>query len=276
MKKLLAILALIISSAVAIAQVYSGLGRGIVGTAQYAYSTSTLIANGISYIDTYDHGREMQTAYQINGQGEGYNPTEAGSAADGTGPTSTTQVINVTESVPNNYWVKTVHPAFWQPHNGQTVSPDTLISVHYMLGENIIGTSYYLSFAQQYSSVAVEGQTVHLVSQFTQLYTYDPSTKTLTAIPYTPGQTYTYSLPVIFATPDSNNALGYYSPAHGGTYIAIPNPQQSSIYKLDCNWFSLTNPAVNTNYTWQCYAPFGTLQQVVASIDFLYANYPPQ
>lgn len=44
--------------------------------------------NGLEFINSYDHGRELQTAISFDGHGECYNPTEAGSDKDGSGSTS--------------------------------------------------------------------------------------------------------------------------------------------------------------------------------------------
>ena len=38
---------------------------------------------GKQFISDYDHGRELQIAVTVDGHGECYNPTEAGSLGDG-------------------------------------------------------------------------------------------------------------------------------------------------------------------------------------------------
>src|SRR4051812_29750731 len=54
-----------------------------------AGAISSVVYRGIEHIDQTDHGRELQSAVQFDGLGECWNPTEAGSAADGSGSTST-------------------------------------------------------------------------------------------------------------------------------------------------------------------------------------------
>ena len=47
-----------------------------------AGAIASLKVNGHEIADDHDHGRQIQYAFQYNGQGEANNPTEAGSAAD--------------------------------------------------------------------------------------------------------------------------------------------------------------------------------------------------
>jgi hypothetical protein len=57
-------------------------------TERLAGAIDSLTWNGKEFINSWDHGRQLQTAAFIEKFGECYNPTEAGSSSDGTGPTS--------------------------------------------------------------------------------------------------------------------------------------------------------------------------------------------
>src|SRR5205085_4632706 len=63
----------------------------ITTTARLAGAIHSLRWNGQEFIDSADHGRQLQSAANFDGGGrffpETFNPTEAGSRKDGAGPT---------------------------------------------------------------------------------------------------------------------------------------------------------------------------------------------
>jgi len=74
------------------------------------------------FIDSADHGRQLQSAsnFDVGGQfiPETFNPTEAGSVADGAGPTSTSQLLHLLAG--NNRLQTTNRMAFWLPPDGKS------------------------------------------------------------------------------------------------------------------------------------------------------------
>ena len=54
-------------------------------SARTAGAIDSLKFRGKEFVNAYDHGREWQSAVSYDGFGECLNPTEAGSAKDGTG-----------------------------------------------------------------------------------------------------------------------------------------------------------------------------------------------
>ena len=73
--------------------------------------------NGIEFIDSYDHGRELQSALNASIEpnatfiSEIYNPTEAGSSSDATNPTSTSQIKEIFTN--NNTLTTKTQMAYW-------------------------------------------------------------------------------------------------------------------------------------------------------------------
>lgn len=73
--------------------------------------------NGIEFIDSYDHGRELQSALNASIEpsaifiSEIYNPTEAGSSSDARNSTSTSKIINI--STNNNTLTNKTQMAYW-------------------------------------------------------------------------------------------------------------------------------------------------------------------
>lgn len=83
----------------------------ITTTKRLAGAIHSLTWNGAEFIDSYDHGRQLQSATSFNNWGECYNPTEAGCAQDDTGETSTSLLMY--QFAEGNYMETQTLPAFW-------------------------------------------------------------------------------------------------------------------------------------------------------------------
>lgn len=97
---------------------YSVNGNPLVVSAsadRFAGAIVSLTFRGVQYVDIYDHGREIQSAIQLDNLGECYNPNEAGSETDGTGQT-TTSILHLISNT-NNVLQTQTQPAFWLPKN---------------------------------------------------------------------------------------------------------------------------------------------------------------
>jgi hypothetical protein len=83
-----------------------------------AGAIDSLTWNGREFINSYDHGRQLQTAVIIDSYGECYNPTQAGSMNDGLASTSTS-VLEGVSAESSRLAVQSL-PAYWlnagQPH----------------------------------------------------------------------------------------------------------------------------------------------------------------
>ena len=87
----------------------------ITTTARLAGAIHSLRWNGREFIDSADHGRQLQSAANFDGGGpffpETFNPTEAGSRKDGAGPTSSSKLLRLRADGPE--LETTVQMAFW-------------------------------------------------------------------------------------------------------------------------------------------------------------------
>ena len=76
----------------------------ITTTSRLAGAIHSLTWNGREFIDSHDHGRQLQSASNLDLEGpfhvETFNPTEAGSRADGAGPTSTSRLLWLSAAAP--------------------------------------------------------------------------------------------------------------------------------------------------------------------------------
>lgn len=220
---------------------------------------------GFQFIDSSDHGREVQTAWQLDGQGEGQNPTEAGSAADGNGYTSSTRIIGA--AVVNNAIVTAVNPAYWLLYGGQKTSPHVIektVTLGYSGRTNVIRHQIKMTLNEPHASMAVEGLTAYLNPVMTRFFTFDPVSKTKTEI-FPDGTNLIQSnTPVMVANADLSKAyaLLHKNPAHVywiGKYGTWP--------KIDASWFAVSNPS--GSYSWETFSIFGTVDEVMQSASLL-------
>lgn len=83
--------------------------------ARFAGTISSLNRRGVEFVDAADHGREIQSASNLDTGSpilpETFNPTEAGSTADGDGPTSSSEILRFAAS--GDRLESTVRMAFW-------------------------------------------------------------------------------------------------------------------------------------------------------------------
>jgi len=86
-------------------------GIAIATAARFGGAIASLRWNNKEFVDIQDHGREIQTAWQGDNAGECFNPTEAGSAKDGIGLDTTSNVVSL--AVTRQSITTVSHPAFW-------------------------------------------------------------------------------------------------------------------------------------------------------------------
>lgn len=170
---------------------------------------------GKEFVDSHDHGRQVQTALAFSPYGECYNPTEAGSAYDGTGMTSTSYLHDIFYLNTEKSALQTqTSMAFWYNPNGCSVSPALspfIMHKGIRIGEVYHNNqSYYFPHAIKYdvtiqfpsqqlpSSIdgaGVEAILHYLNSEFNRkdhVYRYNPATQSYTKIGDCPSQTGTY------------------------------------------------------------------------------------
>lgn len=240
--------------------------------ARFGGAIYSLTWKGVQFVNTDDHGREIQTAFQLDGLGEAVNPTEAGSAADAAGPTSSSIVNSAVAS--GNQITTTSIMAYWLPASAirSTYSLSKTITLGWAGIANVIRDDITVVGSEYHSSVSIEGLTGYLGAQFTSLYEFDPSTEQLTNLPYTPSSVFDpskivgSSIPIILATPTGDAAMGIYSPTVP-VYQAWMGAGGDSM-KWDAAVHSVV-PFPAGRYSWTVYMVVGTLAQVKQSLSIL-------
>ena len=255
---------------------------------RFAGAVDSLVFRGTQYVNTTDHGREFQTALQYDNYGECLNPTEAGSEADGSGPTSQSILNSISNS--GGVLQAQTNMAYWLAPGqnygrncggttatvaqNTTVVSNTILTKSISLGydgiQNLLMFNLDIYIPAAHSSDSVEALTGYMPSSFSAFLTYDKNTKTLTKVATSPNG-FTTTVPVITATTDGANSIGVISPAtynssagHAGYYALFNFPNDTS--KWDCVFAENGIPAGST-YKYQCGITIGNVDEVISTLN---------
>ena len=254
----------------------------ITTTERLAGAIGSLVWDGKEFINSYDHGRELQSATSFNNMSECLNPTEAGSAHDDTGSTSTSFLQYLYAS--GNYLETQTQPAFWiQPGDtaplcGYAVNTSERAS-HYFHKKVTIGmpdmphviqynTEFDIPPNTSYTLGAFEVLTAYMPPDFSVFWNYDPVSYQLTPLSDGPGE---QQVPIIFSTTDSSYAMGIYSPdLPDSTY---PDDGYGRFRYDDCTKWNCVfkkSPVESGTYKFRSYVLVGSLTNVEVSMSQLY------
>lgn len=247
-------------------------GLEIRTSAQFAGAVSSLSFRGREYVDTADHGRELQSAASFDGFGECFNPTEAGNAADARKPTSSSRLLSA-RTGPG--WLETrVDMAFWLLPGtdygktcgtaaGVTRAVNRTVTGGYLLDKRMSARGNLLTDRVTYTVPAAhrgatfEAATLYTPAVFSRRYLVNPATGALLDATRDGEQPF----PVILATADGLDAVGLWSPRlpQGGYgYGVFMFPDTS---KINCVYREgAIQPGQRFTYT--CVFAFGTLGEV--------------
>lgn len=279
----------------------SAAGGTIVLTAsggRFAGAISSLTYRSVQYINIADHGRQMQSAIQLDGWGECYNPNEAGSVNDGTKTTSTSKLLAISSA--NNVLITQTQPAFWMayqqqygkpcnpnlpaPNNTVSVSQNTTDLSNFTLQRtssfygplipNLIDVNVSWTVPENHSSSNTEASTAYLPSTFNVFLTYDRASRTLTKVTATATDSAAQhtSLPVIIAQTNGQHSMGAFSPVimttPGRGYMAYLNFSTGSTptTKWSCV-YGETNVTAGSVYSYSCPIAVGSVDEVITAIE---------
>ena len=195
-------------------------------TARLAGAIDSLTWNGKEFIDSFDHGRQLQSASNFDAGGpltaETFNPTEAGSRKDGRGASSTSRLLHLVTG-PGQLQT-TTQMAFWlapdETSEGSPAKNTTLLSNHLLTKRVQIGyrqlphvIQYEVTFGLPINEVhrhaVFEAVTGYMPAEFDTFLKYDAGRDAFEAIDDGPGE---QSCPVILSTRSESHAMGVYSP----------------------------------------------------------------
>ena len=195
-------------------------------TARLAGAIDSLTWNGKEFIDSFDHGRQLQSAANFDAATkftpETFNPTEAGSRADGAGPTSSSKLESL-KVVGKNCLETSSRMAFWlQPDEksfGNPAKNKAVLSRHRLRKRVTIGyedlphvVRYEVVFTvpegERHTYAQFEMVTGYMPADFSKFWAFDAE-KGLIPLSDGPGEQH---LPVVLSSEDGKFAMGIYSP----------------------------------------------------------------
>jgi hypothetical protein len=257
-----------------------------------AGAIDSLKFRGKEFVNAYDHGREWQSAVSYDGFGECLNPTEAGSSKDGTGPDTSSMLLDahthdatLETTLRMAYWLapdeaykaacgqhKDIHAA----QNKEVLSPDTLlkqVTVGYQGLPNVIDYLVTLNVGEAHESAAVEAVTGYMPPEFSLFLTFDPATSQLAPLSEGPGE---QPLPVILATKDRQFAAAIYSPGRSsgtlpgyGRFLFRQHPEITGWNTAKWNCVFRADAIRPGPQTYRCFIAIGTVEEVRAALQSL-------
>jgi hypothetical protein len=195
-------------------------------SASYAGTVSELWFRGVQYVNDHDTGRLFQTAFQLDGYGECYNPTEGGSSFNGAGP-SQSALLSLNTS--NGALQAVTNPTYWYPPGyktycgtgqGQSLLANTLITKNITVGfegdDQIIHWRSQINLPENHLALNFETLTGYHNGSFTNFYNFDPYTFQLTRtgaaeIGIDEDAKAHFAYPTVISTPDGSHALGVFA-----------------------------------------------------------------
>ena len=236
----------VFAAAAALAEPPSGdaVIRAAAGKSEIVITTTTRCAGAIhsltwggrEFIDSHDHGRQLQSASNLDlGSpilNETFNPTEAGSSRDGTGAKSSSVLLSLKAE---GHALETVtRMAFWlapgERSGGQLAKNTTEVSEHLLTKRVRIGyrdlphvISYDVTFtlpaSERHTHAVFEALTGYLPPEFGRFLEFDPPTGELAALSDGPGET---PRPVVLATANGAHAMGIFAPPQNAPHTTGP------------------------------------------------------
>lgn len=210
--------------------------RGKVGSSEIVITTTDRLAGAIhsltwggkEFIDSHDHGRQLQSAASFDCGAAGefwaerYNPTEAGSRADGTGETSSSKLLRL--QAEGAELKTTTRMAFWlapgEKSSGRPALNDKALSDHLVSKRVRVGyktlaqvIEYEVTFTvpkgERHTYAQFEALTGYMPPEFNKFWTSRPASGKLEELSDGPGE---QEFPVVFSTADGDHAMGVFSP----------------------------------------------------------------
>jgi hypothetical protein len=200
----------------------------ITTTDRLAGAIHSLTWNGKEFIDSTDHGRQLQSASSFDAKSgkefwaECYNPTEAGSRLDGTGEKSSSKLLKLkadgaelTSTTQMAFWLAPSEKSADRPALNNKVLSDHLISKNVRIGYKKLAhvieyeVTYTLPKDESHTYAQFEALTRYMPPEFLRFHKLLPESGELKELDDGPGE---QECPVVFATENGKHAMGVFSP----------------------------------------------------------------
>lgn len=264
----------------------------ITTTARLAGAIHSLTWAGKEFIDSHDHGRQLQSASSFDAgaefRGETFNPTEAGSRLDGAGAASSSLLLHLVAA--GSQLQTTSRMAFWlrpgetsggHPARNTTILSDHLLTKRVTIGyrdlPNVIqyDVTFGVPVGERHNYAQFEAVTGYMPAEFRRFFTLDLSAGTLHSLSDGPGE---QAQPVILTTDSGDHAMGIYSPQQPSPGYAQAGYGRwrftaQKVVKWNCV-FRIRDPERGIapgDYQYRSFVIVGTLDEVARSIVRLHS-----
>ena len=263
----------------------------ITTTSRLAGAIHSVTWNGKEFIDSTDHGRQLQSAANFDLRtpfvAEAFNQTEAGSRIDGAGPASTSRLLHL--AARGNELRTTSRMAFWlrpgEETNGVPARNTRSLSNHRLTKRVTIGfrdlphvIEYRVEFAvpagESHTYAQFEAVTGYMPAEFSRFLKYNVKSRRFEPLSDGPGE---QSWPVVLSTRSGSHAMGVFSPDQ-------PSPgyrsagygrwrfRQARVTKWNCVFRlrNATDGIAAGSYPFRCFVLIGDLNTVRNDMEKLH------
>ena len=253
-------------------------------TSRTAGAIESLQWGGKEFLNSTDHGRELQTCWNGNAgvepiADEAFNPTEAGSLDDSAGTNSSSRLLEI--QAHGNQLDTFSQPAFWlsptetsggKPARNKTILSDDRLRKRVVIGctnlPHAIDCQLTVTLApgDHHTRCVIEALTGYMPPEFDHFQVFDPQTGKLAPLDDGPGE---QSLPLVFSTADGKYAMGVFSRApeaplagSGPSYGRWNMKKDFQVVKWNCV-FRLQNPdGLSGDFHCHVFVAVGSLEDV--------------
>lgn len=265
-------------------------------TSRLAGAVHSLTWNGKEFINSTDHGRQLQSASSFSSDGkhwaEAFNPTEAGSRENGAGPTSTSRLLHSVAI--DDALQTTTQMAFWlspgQKSEGHPAINTTKLSNHLLTKRMQIGfpelphvirydVTFTVPLGERHTFAQFEALTGYMPEEFRSFWTFRPQTGELQPISYGPGE---QPYPIVLSTESGSHAMGIYSPQQPAPGFENAGYgrwrfERQRVVKWNTVFRHRNSAGIEpAEYSFRNFVIVGDRETVRTSLIALHRQYPPQ
>ena len=246
-------------------------------TSRLAGAIDSVKWDGVEFIDSHDHGRQLQSALNADVDGvfhvECYNPTEAGSVVDALGPKSTSRLEFL--STKDGLLTTRTQMAYWlapgRKSGGHLAQNTTLLSGHILNKQVRIGRpgmdhvlDYKVTFTvpadRPHKFLQFEALTGYMPWSFSEELRFDAKTETLVPLPRQNGE---QRDPVVLSTPSGSHAMGVFTPERpraGQPVVGFGRFkfEHEKVVKWNCVFRLRQDKPIPPHHSFQLYVVIGT------------------
>jgi hypothetical protein len=280
--------------------------RALVGTSALVITTTNRLAGAIDsvkwkgqeFINSLDHGRQLQSACSFDAGSpqpfwaECYNPTEAGSRADGAGENSSSKLLSI--STADNVLSTTIQMAFWlapgEESSGRPALNNSVLSNHTVSKRVRIGwrdlpnvidyaVTFHVPVGEHHKFAQFEALTGYMPPEFEQFWKFLPASRKLEPLDDGPGE---QQYPVVFSNAAGTHAMGVYSPAQPSPGFAEAGYgrfrfQAEQVVKWNCVFRERNEQGIASgDRSFQVFCAIGSLEEVRRSLVALVDKFSDQ